>query len=74
MTYVVRIVGPSGMVRYLRRGRVVENQDNATHYSHPSAAKRAAADHERRKYPVCSPFKFRPAIDVFDPRDPERQV
>ena len=39
MNYRVMIVGPSGMTRYLCRGK---ERENGTIYSSPSAANRAA--------------------------------
>ena len=66
--YIVRIVGPAGRETYLRHGREVESQDNATHYSSPSAA----------HYACCRYFDKHPrakfVIDVMDTRDPERRV
>lgn len=44
--YVVRVVGPSGMERYLARGRMVERADHATHYPHPSNARKAGVAYE----------------------------
>lgn len=39
--YIVRVLTPEGKYAYLSRGRVVRKR-NATHYYHPSGAKRAA--------------------------------
>lgn len=40
MTYAAQIVGPSGQVTYLSRGKRV-GYEHATHYPHPSSARRA---------------------------------
>ena len=63
--YVVRVVGPSGTVTYLNRGRRVSSEA-ARWYSHPSEC-RAAISGFQKKHPgfFC---------DFFDPRDPERHV
>jgi hypothetical protein len=69
--YVAKIIGPSGMESYLMRGREVECADNATHYSHPSAARVAIRNYMLRNYPN----KYqRPIADVIDTRDPERTI
>lgn len=65
--YIVRIVGPSGMERYLRRGREV-SEENATRFSSPSAACYAACRYQDT-HPTA---KF--IVDTIDIRDPERQV
>lgn len=64
--YLVRIVGPIGLESYLCRGREVDAQDDATHYPHPSNARRSA-ERFHRKHP-------RLYVDVIDSRDPERYV
>ena len=67
--YVVRIIGPSGMERYLyRASKEVENPGMACRYHQPSAAKAAARSYE-------SKFKNPPFFwDILDMRDPERRV
>ena len=45
--YVVRILDPQGVWGYLSRGKRVF-LTNATRYSHPSAAKTAAAEYRRK--------------------------
>lgn len=66
MTYIVRIVGPSGMERYLCRGRAV-SRDNATRYPHPSGALAAARKyHDAQTVPTY--------VDVIDEDDAERDV
>ncbi len=39
--YVVEVLTPQGETKYLSRGKAVR-RENATHYYHPSGAKRAA--------------------------------
>jgi hypothetical protein len=39
--YVVQITGPSGLSRYLSRGKLVESMEQASHYPHPSNAREA---------------------------------
>lgn len=46
MNYQVLVVGPSGMTRYLCRGKEVE-YENRTIYSSPSAAYRALDAYQR---------------------------
>lgn len=55
MNYRVFIVGPSGMTRYLRRGRECET---GTIYSSPSAARRAADRYLMRKNWKVPPIAF----------------
>lgn len=62
--YIVRVIGPSGRQTFLRWGRECEQQDNATHYPHPSNAQ-VAADGYLRKTPGVY-------AEVVDTRDPER--
>lgn len=67
--YVVRVIGPSGMERYLyRASREVESDGPATRYHHPSAAKAAGRSYEAK---FKEPQFF---WDVIDTRDPERRV
>lgn len=67
--YVVRVIGPSGMERYLYRAtREVERSETATRYHHPSAAKAAGRSYESK---FKEPMFF---WDVQDLRDPERRV
>lgn len=69
MSYVVKIIGPAGRETFLWRGREVDEEEHATHYPHPSSARRAAdaySDKAKRIWP-CPPF-----VGVYDPRDPER--
>ncbi len=65
MRLVARVAGPAGRVRYLCHGREVESADNATHYTHPSAAHYAADNYRLRcaGLPVC--------VDVIDLDDEE---
>lgn len=65
--YVVRIVGPAGLERFLVRGRETDSMEAATHYSHPANARAAEASY-RRKY------RQRIYTDVIDTRDHERNV
>ena len=63
--YLARIVGPSGMVAFLGRGRLV-GENKATRYNSPSAAREA-----------INGFRTKGALqgriaDVIDERDPER--
>jgi len=46
--YVAWIVQPDGVRRYLVKGRLAGDLDNATHHSHPSGARRALKDFARR--------------------------
>lgn len=64
--YVVRVVGQSGMERYLCRGREVLLPESATRYPHPSNAWQAAYAYMIKHDKV--------SVDVIDMRDPERQV
>lgn len=67
--YVVRIIGPSGMERFLyRASKEVEKPGIACRYHHPSGARRAAESYVAK-------FKRPPFIwDIQDLRDPERRV
>lgn len=63
--YVVRIVGPSGAERYLKNGQRVSYEE-ARWYNHPSQARNARDGFMARHTGFTA--------DIFDPRDPERQV
>lgn len=49
--YVVRVCVPNMLMHYLSHGRLVSSIDNATHYPHPSAAKRAMASYREKCRP-----------------------
>lgn len=60
MLYRVLVVGPSGMQRYLCRGR---ERENGTFYTSPSAAERAATSYRKKVKNLHCP----PAIFVINP-------
>lgn len=75
--YIVRVIGPSGMERYLWRGQEIERRENATHYPHPSSARRAMDSYAARMYDAAAKAGRKPFVLVFgviDTRDPERIV
>lgn len=45
--YIVEVLTPKGETAYLSRGRAVR-RENATHYYHPSGAKRAAESYRAK--------------------------
>lgn len=66
--YVVKVVSPSGLERYISQGHFVSSQDAATRYPHPSAARRAGESFCKRR----SPDRF--VWAVVDTSDPEKVV
>lgn len=68
--YVVRVVERDGVARFLVRGRLTDWSAKATHYPHPSNARRAAAAFAaKRPYLIGNSV-----VDVLDYNDPERGV
>lgn len=65
--YVAYVVQPDGVFRYTLRGGLTGDQELATHYYHPSGARKAARDYVRR-------HKGKFVTGVVDTRDPERIV
>jgi hypothetical protein len=52
MSYVARVVIPTGTAWFLWRGKHMANPREATQHQHPSAAQRAA-NRYRAKHPRC---------------------
>jgi hypothetical protein len=64
--YVIEVIGPSGMSRYLSRGKLVESIDQASRYPHPSNASEALGG-----FTTKGGMQGRVAR-LIDTRDPER--
>lgn len=63
MSYVVQVVGPSGMVTYLKQGREVQRREAARWYPHPSNAQKAIEDYQKKVVGQDIIFFIEPAIE-----------
>ena len=65
--YVVAIIGPSGMVRYLKNRKLFSCIEDAKWYDHPSSARKARDGFMKK-------FGRMRVSQIFDPNDPEKEV
>ena len=65
--YVVAIIGPSGMVRYLKNRKLFSCIEDAKWYNHPSSARKARDGFMKKFGHMC-------IAQIFDARDPDRVV